>query len=236
MIIRYPTALYADKLPTAGSGGNLTFLVSTTIPNRAQFDIVTIPQAYERRTKGPRQVTSRSTIGLLAFTSVSTNVGVVGSGKKHYEVGQVLEFGGTAATAVDPMLVGSTTEIQHDLNVLDLSDVGLSISDQVAVTSAAETQFKTLQATLSATRNSRLAVEVQISEVQKTRNETQKAFSAVTVLAASDAAFQPMAISLQTKLDTADAELANLTQVANDAAALATTIQDQLRALAQVVR
>ena len=97
MIIRFPTALYDSVLPQAPEyGGNVTYTVSMEDPPRIFQTTIRLPPAVERREKTDKIIdddTRRIHLGERIFTVSRTNKSITGSGKKQFEVGQVLTFG-----------------------------------------------------------------------------------------------------------------------------------------------
>ncbi len=240
MIIKYPTALYGSALPqSTTSGGNVTYTVSMTVPPRSTVYATRIPPSHERRRKLPRKYNEaerRSHVGERVYTTTKAGNSTVGSAKKQYECGQILEFTDQKPVAAKPMLIASSIQIRHDTNVLDLS--GLGIGDDVAATLAAvaDQQFKELQDQLNTYRQQRADAETAIAENKKSQNEAVKAIAAVAELAKLDGTMQPVLDGLQAKLDKLRADYDRLITAANLAADKASEIVEQSRKIAQLVR
>ena len=239
MIIRFPTALYESVLPQAPAyGDNVTYTISMEDPPRIFQTTIRLPPAVEQREKDDKIIdddTRRIHLGERVFTISRTSKSVTGSGKKHFEVGQVLTFGTDSDPEVDPMLVGDL-ELRHDTNLLDLVGLGLTTEDIASVGSSAMAQLKVLQAELSSYTKRRSDAEIAINENKKTQNETQKAADAIAQLAAVDPSFDEMLAELNAKLPVLEAELEQYIVVANQAASDADSTRDKILDLVQVVR
>lgn len=241
MIIRYPTALYRAVLPTEASGGNVTFLISTTDPPRAVAGATKLPESVEHR---QRSITTlpfslqKHLYGQFTFSSFKSNSQTVGTSKLPYEAGQLLDF---PAEEVDDSaltdLLGSTeTEIRHDTNLLDLEDLGISSDDADFIETVAADSMSSLMAAANIARQQRQDTEVALSENKKSQTEARKALNAVTVLASADPTLWQIQKTLEDKLAELLATETTLTQQANDALTLLTTLLDRIRTVSQLVR
>lgn len=197
-----------------------------------------VPPAIENRLR-PLRIWSteerRLTVSDLAFTASYGRKAIVGSARKQFEVGQVLDFVTGVAAALNPMLV-STMEVRHDTNIFDYAAIGLSNSDTDRMMSSATKRLDELRAALNISQTARLSAEVKISEVKKAQNETQKALNAVKQLVLIDPSFQPIVGQLTSKLTALGIEYQQWIDSANSAARDATALRDQILALSQVVR
>jgi len=239
MIVRFPTALYESILPQVPEyGGNVTYTISMEDPPRIFQTTIRLPPAIERRKKSDKIIddnTRRIHLGERIFTISRTGKSVAGSGKKQFEVGQILAFGLDTDPEVDPMLVGGL-ELRHDTNLLDLGGLGLTDEDIASVGSSAMTRLKELQAELSSYTQQRSDAEIAINENKKTQNETQKVANAIAQLAAVDPSFDEMLAELNAKLPVLEDELGQYVEIANQAASNADTTRDKILDLIQVVR
>lgn len=239
MIVRYPTALYESVLPQSPSdSGNVTYTISMEDPPRVFQTTIRLPPAVERREKPDKVLdddTRRIHLGQRIFTVSRTRKSVAGSGKKQFEVGQVITFGADVESDVNPMLVGDL-ELRHDTNLLDLSGLGLTSADIAKVGSDAMKRLRELQAQLSQYTRQRGDAEVEINENQKTQNETRKAIAAIEQLAVSNPAFEELLNDLRAKLPVLQSEMEGYVKKANAAAAGADATRDKIYDLIQVVR
>jgi hypothetical protein len=203
-------------------------------PPNGTLTEVQLPAAIERRQRSAIDTTKPN--GQRIYTNTLSNASSIGSAKKQYEVGQVLEFVTSEESALQPMLVADTLEIQHNTNILDLSSLGVSESDITAINNSADTQFTTLNDELNIVRQERIDTEVAISENQKNQNETQKAIDALVQLVAYDSSLQSVLDSLKIKLAEFVAQANILIAAANEQASIASDLESQILAVAQMVR
>lgn len=240
MIIRYPSGLYTSVLPKKPSdGGNVTFLISSTDPPRSLLQFLQIPIGISHRTRDELVYTKqerRGTLGELVFSISKSNASVVGSGKKQYEVGEVLEFDTTAQISVTPMLVPEITQIRHDTNLLDYSGLGISADELLNIERAAQSAMNRLETELNAARQNRSNAEVDISKNQKSINETIKAISALETLSEIDGSVVPVIDKLRSNLIDLENTKSLLMSQADSYAVEASQIVDKMRKLTQVVR
>lgn len=240
MIVRFPTALYESAIPQApGESGNVTYTISMEDPPRAAELVTRLPPAIELRKKSDDKLTDaerRANMGKLAYSFSKSNQDAVGSSKKQFESGQVLEFTTETPPALDPMKVRQETQVRHDTNILDLSGLGISDEDIQTITSSSPLQLKEFYADLNDYKQQRKAAEIAIAENQKQQNETKKAISAITELLPTNPELQSVVNDLEIKLADLKDDMAEQIDNANVAAALAEQTVDQIRNLAQVVR
>lgn len=239
MIIRYPTALYKSVIPDQPSdSGNVTFVISNTIPPRDEQVITRLPPAIERRKRSASQVTLAqrlSDLGPQIVTITRLDTVAIESNKKQFEWGQVLEFLETSAEPLDPMRVGDV-EIQHNTNKLDLDSLGLSDEEITKIQTDARTNLDLLYDQLKTAKSWRQTTEVALVENQKFQNETQKAIAAVEQLLLFDTSIQSTLDKLQLKLTELQDINAQLREDASTAASQAFELVDRIRDLSQVVR
>lgn len=239
MIIHHPTALYDSILPQPPTyGGNVTYTISMEDPPRVFQTTIRLPPAVERKAKSGRTVdddTRRVHLGERLFTLSGTRKSVTGSGKKQFEVGQILTFGQDTDPEVNPMLVGDL-ELRHDTNLLDLASLGLSEADIANVNSKAMARLKELQTDLSGYTKQRSDSEIAINENKKAQNEARKAADAVAQLAATDSSFDDMLKDLRAQIPVLEEAMEGYVQTANDAARNANLVRDKILDLIQVVR
>jgi len=233
LLIRHPTALYKPIIPQdVEVGGNVTYTISMNEPRRAIQTIVRLPTSIELRKKSDTSLTTlqrRNHVGKLAFTVSKTNSVYINSGKKQFEVGQVLEFEQNTDYPVDPMYVGNILEVQHDTNMLDIT--GLDDAERVATS-----QLDLLNQQLSSVRMVRSQSEVVIRELYKQLNETRKALKAVEQLVVYDDTLSQTANVLRDKITTIESSIQGNVAIANLAAQDASELADKIRSIAQLVR
>lgn len=235
MIITYPTALYVSVIPqSASDDGNVTYTISMTSPPRGPLTEIQLPAAIEFRQRKP--INTQKPDGKRVYTDTLSSASTIGSAKKQFEVGQVLEFGISEESTLQPMLVSNVLEVRHDTNILDLSSLGVSQADITAINSSADNQFNILNAELNIIRQGRIDTETAISENQKNQNETKKAISALEQLVLSDPSLQPVLDSLKEKLVVFVAQMNALVAVANEQASAASGLESKILAVAQMVR
>jgi hypothetical protein len=205
----------------------------TTPPNSVLTE-VQLPAAIERRQRAAIDTTNPE--GQRIYTNTLSSASIIGSDKKQFEVGQILEFDTASESTLQPMLVSNALEVRHDTNILDLSSLGISEADITAIYASADTQFTTLNAQLSVIRQARIDTETDIAENQKNQNETKKAIAALVQLVQSDPSLQSVLDSLQIKLVELTIQADALVAMANEQASAATNIENKILAVAQMVR
>jgi hypothetical protein len=235
VIITYPTALYLSVIPQqASDNGNVTYTISDTAPPYGTLMEVKLPAAIENRQRSAINTTKPD--GQRVYTNTLSNASSIGSAKKQFEVGQILEFETAAESTLQPMLVANSLEIQHNTNILDLSSLGVSDADITAINNSAETQFTKLNGELSVVRQARIDTETDITENQKNQNETKKAISALEQLVQQDNSLQSVLDSLRIKLSEFIVQMDALVVLANEQATTASNLENNIMAVAQMVR
>lgn len=235
MIISYPTASYLTVIPqVASDDGNVTYTISMTVPPNGPLTETQLPAAIEQRQRLP--INTIKPDGQRVYTNTLSNASSIGSAKKQYEVGQILEFATAVESTLQPMLVSNSLEIQHNTNILDLSSLGVSPTDITTINNSADAQFTSLNDQLSAIRQDRIDTETAISENQKNQNETQKAIDALVQLVQYDSSLQGVLDSLRVKLTEFVVQANALVTTANAQANNAFNLENQIMAVAQMVR
>ena len=235
MIISYPTALYLSVIPKVASDkGNITYTISMSSPPQGPLREIQLPAAIERRQREPINLIKPE--GKRVYTNTLSGASSIGSAKKQYEVGQILEFTTAVESILQPMLVANALEIRHDTNILDLLSLGLSQSEIDAINASADAQFASLNDSLSIARQERIDTETAISENKKSQNETQKAIDALTQLVILDNTLQSVLDALQLKLSEYVAQAEMLVAAANEQAEAAFDLEKKIMAIAQMVR
>ena len=235
MIINYPTASYLSVIPqVASDDGNVTYVISMTIPPNGALTETQLPAAIEQRQRIP--IDTIKPTGQRVYTNTLSSASSIGSAKKQFEVGQILEFATAAESTLQPMLVSNSLEIQHNTNILDLSSLGVSQADITAINNSADAQFTSLNDQLNVVRQDRIDTETDITENQKNQNETQKAIDALVQLVLYDSSLQGVLDSLRVKLAEFVVQADALVAMANEQADNASNLENQILAVAQMVR
>ena len=244
MIINYPTGLYSSVLPKEPQDSqNVTYLISNTAPPRTSLLFPKIPFGVAIRQREPRRFTTverRQTIGDLVYTISKASRQQVGNNAKQYEVGAILDFDHSNYKTVDPMLVSNTTDIQHNLNIFDYEELGLTEDDVALIDEESLKIFDILAERLNELRVLRSDEEVTINTNQKIINEADKNISALEIMAGdSDSTESEILLLieklLQRKLE-AEVVLRQAVTNANVYAAEADSQLVKLRAIATVLK
>jgi hypothetical protein len=205
-----------------------------TSPPYGSLVEVQLPAAIAQRQRSAIDTTKPD--GQRVYTNTLSNASSIGSSKKQFEVGQILEFTTAEESTLQPMLVADSLEVRHDTNILDLSSLGVSEADIIAINNSADAQFTILNNELSIVRQARIDTETDISENQKNQNETKKAIAALEQLVEQDTSLLEVLNSLRVKLIEFVAQAEILVATANEQAARATILENKIIAVAQMVR
>lgn len=248
MIIRHPTGFYGSLLPQKPSdGGNVTYTISSSDPERPQLSFTKIPLALAIRAASDRVYTDEErtvTYSKLAHTTSKSSASKLGTTVKQFEIGELIDFG-TISTAptVRPMLVSDETGIRHDTNLLDLTTLGVTSDEQDVVTRSSNIAFKSITQQLTTIVQGRANTETELSTTQKLLNETNKALNAVNILIAAgdgtggtDPSLDNVRIKLAEKKESLNKQLSTLATLANTQAVEAESLQNKLLQLSQLVR
>jgi hypothetical protein len=152
MIIRFPTGLYQDagQLPVdPDDSGNVTFVISNDDPSRSTALTLQLPVAEELRKRDPliySDLVRRTAFGELVFTLVEANRNETGTNRKTFAVGELLDFTDEEIDLPDTKSVPKQIDLQHNTNVLDLEDAGLTEDEIVGLSLASTARKKQLQA------------------------------------------------------------------------------------------
>lgn len=235
MIIRFPTALYLSILPQKPQdGGNTTFTISNNDPPRLiPLSLPQVPPGVEYRQRG--QFTS-TTDGGLVYSIITSSPKTVESGAKQFEVGDVLEFDNLEPQIADPMLVSDDLTIQHNTNLLDLTDLGLSSEEQDDLESKSSLALASLKTQLNGLRASRMDIDLQIASTQKQINEATKTVGAAEILVSVDPSIQPILDKMRLKQEGLQIQLDFLVSQAGVVAAQAEDVANKIRSVTQLVR
>jgi hypothetical protein len=236
--------LYSNVLPQEPQdGGNVTFTISNSPPPRTNLIFPKIPPGIVDRKKTPRGpdiLRRREVIGDLAFVISSSKRAVEGSNDKTFETGQVLEFSDGPLRSLDPMLVSSKTETQHDVTRINYEPLDVNEDDQQLINDASLATHKSLSDDLNAVRQQRKDAETIVTANQKVINDSNRTINALQVIqdqspeTASDV--DELIAKLEAKKDEAFITRDAATEAANTLAAEATRIQDKLRTVSTVLK
>jgi DNA-binding transcriptional MerR regulator len=188
MIIRFPTGLYADagQLPVnPADAGNVTYTISNDDPKRLTDITVQLPVAQEiEQRPGPiyNDKTRRAQLGPLIYTYIDAHQTTPGSNRKTFEVGEFLDFNSQAIDLPGQTPVPSIVDIQHNQNLLDLEDAGLTTDEINSLIDLSTTKKKSLEDQIATIQSEINNQKITISENQKQINEVIKIISAVRVV------------------------------------------------------
>lgn len=192
MILRFPTGLYQDagQLPTNPSDvGNVTFVISNDIPKRSDALFIQLPVSEENR-PAPTPIyddaTRREGYGELVYTLVESNRSEPGTNKRLFGIGEFLEFDTEEIDLPDLLGVPRQVDLQHNTNVLDYTDAGLTPAEIDEIVSSATLKKKELEAEVAELQVKVGNEQTAAIENQKRINETRKLISAVSQIISSD--------------------------------------------------
>jgi hypothetical protein len=240
MIIKYPTGLYKNILPSKpADGGNVTYTISTTAPPRVGLSIPKLFAGVMYRQRHPLPETPeerRKNLGQLLFTTSKASQTISGTATKAYEVGQVYDFEDVPTQTVEPMLVQPVSTIRHDTNLFDYTSLGLNSADVQTIESHSTKILDDLSSQLNAAKKARANAEQTIIVQQKIVNEANKTIKSLQTLVENGADVSALIEKVQSTLLTATQKIETAIALADAQAAVATIIMDKIRAISNVVR
>jgi len=181
MIIKFPTGFYANVIPTHPSDvGNVTFTISDSTPPRSELLFPQIPTGlfYRKRNNS----TSNRYLSEPIFYISSANSKILNNNTQQFEIGQLLEAkppDDIFLTNIDVFGAHSST---HDLNRLDLEDMGLDTLEIKAINDNSKAIYLDLIIRLNSYKASVNSFDIEINKSQKSINEAQKTVLAVSVM------------------------------------------------------
>lgn len=206
MIIRFPTGQYKDagQLPESPSDPrSVTFTISNDAPARPNDIVYQLPLSEEEHARPPLIYTDaqrRTSYGELVFTTVKANRTDIGSNTKLFATGEFLEFSDETTIPIDQPAIPLSVDLQHNTNILDLSNAGLTDEEIASITLQSAAKKKALEESLAGIQAQILNGQTAVVENQKDINETRKVLSAVQqILSPTD--------QIILKLQTREAEL-----------------------------
>jgi len=220
--------------------GNVTFTISNSDPPRTNLVYPKIsPGVIARRIDReiPTVAQRRTFFGELIYTVSKAQRSDIGNTSRQYELGQVTDFGEQPVQAVDPMLVNSTTEVQHNTNIIDYTALGLSSEEQTAIDTASTDLYVKLETQLNELKQLRANTEQQVNSFQKLINDTNRALDALQVIASnSDADMSGAIAKLEARREDLFRQRAETIALSNEYADQANALLESLRQLAVVVK
>ena len=181
MIIKFPTGLYSSELPNQG---NITWYISSNEPPRSSLGFMQVPIAEEIRPAPGKIYTKeerREAIGQLAFTINEPSQADVGTSRRAFTIGQILDFEeGDAPDLTLPS--GERLETRHNMNMFDLSTMGLTEEEIDKFNEDIENKESELQQEYDIKRTSLETLRAGIRENQKSINETTSTIDTATIV------------------------------------------------------
>jgi hypothetical protein len=202
-----------------------------------------IPIGVANRQRTPDQLTTqerRQTVGALIFTVSVASRQRTGNNAKQYETGEILGFDNLWLKTADPMLVSEKTDIQHNLNMYNYPELGLTQNDVDLINEQSLSSFDIVTNRLNNLRVVRADAEVRINTTQKTINEANKNIAALEAMlqtsGTTDPDIEELLLKLRTRKLLAEISLAQAVQTAKTTAIAAEEELNKLRAIAMVLK
>lgn len=242
MIIKYPTGLYGNSIPSGTESGNVTFTISNNPPPRSNLLFPKISNGIARKKiiKKDEVLWRRETVSDLVFNISSSRRTFEGSNNRILEIGQILEFNDSIPKTVDQMLVGDTTTTQHNINRINYQPLGISAEDEDLINSASFVAYKSLQKELNDAVQRRKDAEQSAIEYQKIINDSTRTLDALTIIQnqsnTTDTDLDAVILKLKTKRDMAFKDRDEAIRLANEAAVESSSISDRLRIISTVLK
>lgn len=188
MIIKFPTGLYEDagQLPKDEQDPkSVTYTVSNEVPSRADFLVLQLPFSEEVRPRLPLAFDDnqrRLAMGELVYSLVSASRSEPGSNRRLFDVGEILDFDTETEELSIQSPVPPTFDIQHDTNLLDLNDAGLSDVEITDLNIKFADKKKELEGEIASLQIQIGDTRTGITENQKQINENNKIINAVRLV------------------------------------------------------
>lgn len=185
MIILAPTGLFIQNLPKVNTDSNpVTFTISNKQPPPSiPFRVVPISPSTSARVASDKIYSAderRFVLGERIYTIVSGNKVITGSTKKLFEIGEILDFDNDFEQ-ITSIEVGEVN-IQHNTNVLDLNNMGLTNAEITTIKQQSELKRIDLRNRIAITQASIKTFDIDIQESQKQINEINKVIATVGIL------------------------------------------------------
>jgi len=178
MIIKYPTGLYYDQLPTFLASTNITYNISNNAPSRSSIFFITIPTGEEIRQIDGLEI-NRTKLGDLVFTVSTAKGNNVQSGQKIYEVGQILEFGDIDTAIYADKITSDVSDLSHNLYYLDFIKLGLEETDVTVINQAIQSSFDLKTTAINDLKRQAANKNVALLNLTKQNSDTTKAIAAL---------------------------------------------------------
>jgi hypothetical protein len=242
MIINNPTGLYKSLFgwePAISNQDyvyNISWYISSNDPptirdNFAQITNNAVSTLLPQRMHTLRS--RRNTYGQLIFTVDDSSYSQLGSSKKQFEEGQILDFNDVQSITLVVPSVGKV-DIRHNNNILDVKSYlpdNLDDSwDDLSVEAA--DKLRTLSDQYTQARSLVLDLEIEIKELQKSINEVNKAIASVHIIDPGG----PIETQLILKNQEYNIIIVNKQSEYNAQVIIAENIKDQIKILSQIVR
>ena len=182
MILRSPTGAFARVLPKSDADPTpVTYTISNQDPPPVVVSFITKAPAGVISGNPPVEVYNRLDFGQLIFTVINGNESVAGSNRRSFESGEIIEFNDDTQS-VESSLPTQEIVVQHNNNVLDLQDLGLTDEEIAAVGEQSTIKLNEIKLEISALQSDISNIRIQIRENQKAINESRKAIKAVAAV------------------------------------------------------
>lgn len=217
MILRFPSGLYQDagQLPEGTDTGNVTFVISNEEPKRSSIVVVQLPVSEEiKPAPAPlySELDRREAFGELVYTLVESNRTESGSNKKLFSIGDFLEFSDDDVELPDLLGVPRQVDIQHNTNLIDYADAGLTVEEISEITISATAKKRELESEVASLQSEVANLQSAALENQKRINEIRKLISAVSQISGSN---NSILIKLQTRESDLELERDSITNSIN---------------------
>lgn len=242
MIIRYPTGLYSNILPqNPQDSGNITFVISNNPPPRTNLIFPKIPLGIVDKKKQRREIDAvnrRNTVGDLIFEVSKSRRDIEGNNGKMFEIGQVLEFNNNSTKTLSPMLVGSKTITQHNLNKINYDELGVDSNEQQLIGDSSLLTYRKLSDELNIIKRKRENAEQLILLNQKIINDSNRTLNALKIVQqqnVNDDDINQLIIKVERRKSLAEQERDSAVNIANQSSDMASKILDELRSISTVM-
>lgn len=242
MIINFPTGLYSTVLPVLPQDSrSVTYTISNETPPRTNLLYPKAPDALIAKPKDSRKreaILRRPTMGDLVFSVSKSSRTETGNSERLYEIGQVLEFFADPIKTIEPMLVSDKTEIIHNVSRINYAGLDISEQDTSLIESNTLAIYDQLNNSLNEVREQRKKYEQIISNNQKIINDANRTISALSIVnnIEYNREISDVILKMEVKIVEANEKIQEASTFADDLSRQATVIQDQIRAVALVIK
>ena len=165
--------------------GDVTWTISSNNPPRPETVVPIINTKEEMKPLPPLPFNPSErpiNTGAFVFSLNTSTSKTAGSGKKLFEVGQILEFTEETQQTVTTKKTPNIIDLQQNTNILDLDDVGLTTEEIVEISEDARTKFNFLTDQINALTADINFLKIEISDNQKSLNEIVKIKNAAILI------------------------------------------------------